>query len=455
MDRRNFLKTSGAAIGSMMAYSALGNTLANAAQTAGNKKIRYAMVGCGHRGSGMWGKSLVDEGYKEYIDFVGLCDTNPGRLEYAKKVMQIPDCPTFAATDFDKMMRETRPDVVMITTPDSLHDEYIVRTLELGANAITEKPMTTDEDKCQKILDAEIRTGKKVTVAFNYRYSPHRAKIYELLRAGEIGDITSVDFHWYLNTQHGSDYFRRWHAYRKNSGSLLVHKSSHHFDLLNWWINSEPEEVFSYGALEFYGKNGKQRGKNCRLCVHKTDCQFYWDINDSKRLTEMFPQNEHYDGYFRDGCVFREDIDIFDKMAVQIRYMNKVQVSYSLTAYSPYEGYRIAFNGTKGRLEAWIKEKQPWEEYENDDVLMLTHNFGKRKFIRITPEEGGHGGGDPRLHAYLFKGENQADSLNQSAGVRAGAMAVLVGIAARKSIDSGLPVKIESLTSLKPKITAH
>jgi hypothetical protein len=135
--------------------------------------------------------------------------------------------------------------------------------------------------------------------------------------------------------------------------------------------------------------------------------------------------------------------------------MNKVQVSYSLTTYSPYEGYRIAFNGTKGRLETWIKEKQPWEEYEEDDVLMLTHNFGKRKFIRVQPQEGGHGGGDPRLHAYLFKGENQADPLNQAAGVRAGAMAILVGIAARKSIDTGAPVKIEGLTSLKPQITAY
>jgi len=71
---------------------------------------------------------------------------------------------------------------------------------------------------------------------------------------------------------------------------------------------------------------------------------------------DLYVANEKYDGYLRDGCVFREDIDIFDQMAVQIKYANKIQVSYSLTAYSPYEGYRISFNGTKGKLDVWNKE---------------------------------------------------------------------------------------------------
>jgi predicted dehydrogenase len=446
MERRDFLKTSGAAIGSMMAYSVIGKPLVEAVGST-SKKIRYAVVGCGHRGSGMWGKQLVDTGYKEYIDFVGLCDTNPGRLEFMKKAIAV-DCPVF--TDFDKMLKETKPDTVMVTTPDGTHDQFIIKALEFGADVITEKPMTTDETKCQAILDAQARTGRKVTVTFNYRYSPHRARLYELLRAGEIGEITSVDFHWYLDTSHGADYFRRWHAYRAVSGSLLLHKATHHFDLLNWWLASEPEEVFAYGALEFYGKNGKFRGKNCRLCGHQAACDFYRDFTKDKRMTELYFDNEHYDGYFRDGCVFREDIDIFDKMAVQIRYASKVQVSYSLTTYSPYEGYRIAFNGTNGRLEAWIKERQPWEE-EDGDVIYLTKNFGKRKIIRIMPQSGGHGGGDPLLHARIFKDQNQPDTLRQAAGVRDGAMSVLIGIAARNSIDSGKPVRIDSLTSLKPK----
>lgn len=441
MHRRNFLQQSGSLIaGSLIAESVLANT----SLTTPFAKKRIAMVGTGVRGIGMWGKPVIKE-FADQVEFVGLCDINPGRVETAKKVMGL-SCPTF--TDFDKMMKDTKPDQLLVMTVDGTHHEFIIKGMEYGADIITEKPMTIDEQKCQAILDAEKKTGKKVTVTFNYRYSPHRQKIYELLRNDTIGKITSVDFHWYLNTSHGADYFRRWHRLRKNGGSLLVHKSTHHFDLLNWWINSEPEQVFAYGALEHYGKNNSFRHTHCRPCPHKKECKFYWDMTQNANLMELYAANEQYDGYHRDGCVWKEDIDIFDKMAVQIRYANKVQVSYSLTAYSPYEGYRIAFNGTKGRIDAWIKESQPWEE-EPYDEIQVTANFGKREIIRIPNNEAGHGGGDTRLRKQVFTpGE---DPYHQSAGSRDGAMSILIGIAARNSIDTGKPITIADLTSLKPK----
>ena len=441
MHRRNFLQQSGSLIaGSLIAES----VLASESLTAPFAKKRIAMVGTGVRGIGMWGKPVIKE-FADQVEFVGLCDINPGRVETAKKAMGL-SCPTF--TDFDKMMKELKPDQLLVMTVDGTHHEFIIKGMEYGADIITEKPMTIDEQKCQAILDAEKKTGKKVTVTFNYRYSPHRQKIYELLRNDTIGKITSVDFHWYLNTSHGADYFRRWHRLRKNGGSLLVHKATHHFDLLNWWINSEPEQVFAYGALEHYGKNNPFRHTHCRPCPHKKECKFYWDMTKSASLMELYADNEKYDGYHRDGCVWKEDIDIFDKMAVQIRYANKVQVSYSLTAYSPYEGYRIAFNGTKGRIDAWIKESQPWEE-EPYDEIQVTANFGKREIIRIPNNEAGHGGGDVRLRKQVFT--PGADPYHQSAGSRDGAMSILIGIAARNSIDSGKPISIADLTSLKPK----
>lgn len=407
-------------------------------------KTRIALVGTGSRGLSMWGKPTISE-FSDTHEFVGLCDINPGRVETGKKFLGL-SCPTY--TDFDKMMKEVKPDKLLVMSVDGVHHEHIIKGLEYGADVITEKPMTIDEKKCEAIIQAERKTGKKVTVTFNYRYSPHRQKIYELLRKDAIGKITSVDFHWYLDVRHGADYFRRWHRLRKNGGSLLVHKASHHFDLLNWWIDSDPEEVSALGSLDFYGKNNTFRHTHCRPCPHKQECKFYRDITKDQWMMELYAANEKYDGYHRDGCLFREDIDIFDKMAVQIKYANKVNVSYSLTTYSPYEGYRIAFNGTKGRLDAWIKESQPWKEEEAVDEIWVTPNFGQREIIKIPNNEAGHGGGDVRLRKQVFTpGE---DPYRQAAGSRDGSMAALVGIAARNSIDSGKPVRIADLTSLKP-----
>ena len=439
LSRRNFISTGSTLVAGAMVANPL------SALPYKNEKMKVVLVGTGIRGTSMWGRSVAQE-YSDQVEFVALCDTNPGRLEYAKGYMGV-DCPLYS--DFDKMINETKPDTVIVTTVDSTHHEYIVKAMEMGCNVITEKPMTTDEDKCQAILDAQQKTGQDVIVTFNYRYSPHRQKMKELLMQGRIGKVTSVDFHWYLDVYHGADYFRRWHGKEEFGGTLFVHKATHHYDLLNWWLDSEPVEVYANGELEFYGKNNSFRHTNCRPCPHKDKCDFHWDITQNKRLMDLYANNEHHDGYLRDGCVWSEDIDVPDKMGAQIKYANGVQVSYSCTTYSPYEGYRIAFNGTKGRLEAWIHERQPWvmEEY---DELRVTDNFGYTQLIQIPHGGGGHGGGDTRLKDKIFLNPDLPDPYRQSAGARDGAMSILVGVAARKSVKEQRMVRIDELTSLTP-----
>ena len=430
------------------------------------KKLKIALVGTGIRGTTFWGKRLLDQ-YSDVLEFVGLCDINPGRLEFAKKYMGA-SCPTF--TDFEKMIRTSKPELVIVTTKDSTHHQFIIKGMEMGCDVLTEKPLTTDETKCQAILDAERKTNKNLIVGFNYRWSPYATKIKELLMNNAIGKITSVDFHWYLNTYHGASYFRRWHGQMESSGSLWVHKSTHHFDLLNWWINSEPSEVFAYGDLEFYGRNGSVRGEMCRSCQHKSSCDFYWDINKDQFLKELYVDHEKHDGYIRDNCLFRKEIDIYDKMSAQVKYQNNVQLNYSLTTYSPLEGWRAAFNGTEGRLEAWsdipyyenvgidqaeMHAREMDQTNKGDLSLepMVLHKLWKKhETIQVSIDKTGHGGGDEKLHENLFLNNGTMDPYGRAAGSRDGAMSILVGIGARKSIESGQPVKISGLTDLEPKI---
>ena len=447
ISRRKFIATTGVLASSSLIKGVNIKKISNKAElpTKHSSKIRVSLVGTGSRGCGMWGRDLVKR-YPNYLEFVGLCDINPGRLAFGKEHIGV-NCPTF--TDFEKMMKDTKPDLLIVTTVDATHHEFIIRGMELGADVLTEKPMTIDEQKVQAILDAEKKTGKSCRVTFNYRYSPHRAKMWELLRAGEIGELTSVDFHWYLDTSHGADYFRRWHRLKEKGGSLWVHKASHHFDLLNWWIDSDPEIVYGLGSLEFYGKNGTMRAENCRTCKHTKECKFYWDVTRNDYNKKLYVDNEKYDGYLRDGCVFKNDVNIYDKMAASIKYKNGVQVSYSLTTYSPYEGYRIAFNGTKGRIDAWIQESRPVSDANYDEIVIF-RNFGKREYIQIPYGTSGHGGGDNLLRDQVFI-PNTPDPLRQTAGIRDGALACLVGIAARKSIETKQPVNIGDLTTIQPK----
>ncbi|MEM9525884.1 MAG: Gfo/Idh/MocA family oxidoreductase [Bacteroidota bacterium] len=461
MQRRQFLRNSAF----FTAMLASGQADAFTAWKNGEQK-RIALVGTGIRGSTLWGKNIVDN-YSKEARFVGMCDVNPGRLATVLG-MTGARCPTF--TDFDEMMRKTVPGWVIVTTVDNTHHEFIIKAMEAGANVITEKPMTTTAEACQAILDAQKRTGKKVLVTFNYRHQPHATAIKQLLHDERVGKITSVDFHWYLNVYHGASYFRRWHGYTEKSGSLWVHKATHHFDLLNWWLDAAPVEVMAYGELEHYGKNGSFRGKNCRRCDYKKACKYYWDITDNDFLMKLYAKNEKYDGYLRDGCVYREGIDIWDKMSAQIKYDNGVLVNYSLTTYSPYEGWRIGFNGWNGRIDSWQDipyQQGEYSESEQADLHaaemqsgreetptefheIILHESFKKDFdsIKVPKYRYGHGGGDKRMLDYLFVNPDAADPLSHMAGTRDGALSILVGIAARKSIAEERPVRLDELVKV-------
>ena len=161
---------------------------------------------------------------------------------------------------------------------------------------------------------------------------------------------------------------------------------------------------------------------------------------------KLYVGAEDVDGYHRDGCVFREDVDIYDTMSAVVKYSNGAHMNYSLNAFMPFEGYRLAFNGEKGRLEIRDYERQPWP-IEVETEVYLTRSFGKREQIPIAKGEGGHSGGDSRLQDQIFRKPNVPSHMRLPDS-RAGAMSCLTGIAARKSVELKRPVRIAELVRL-------
>jgi predicted dehydrogenase len=447
-DRRAMLKTAGAAAVGLSAI----------AQAAAGRR-KYVNVGVGSR-SRMYLDAITTT-FKDGNELVGICDTNPGRLELASKrvVANGAKAPKkYAADDFDRMIKELKPDCVIVTCPDAWHDDYIVRALDAGCDCITEKPLTTTAEKAQRILDACKRNNRHVRVLFNYRYSPPRTQIKDLLMNNAIGDVLSIDFQWLLNTSHGADYFRRWHSQKDISGGLMVHKSTHHFDLVNWWLGSDPELVMAYGKKEYYTpKMAKRMGlashhERCHTCPEKDKCTFFLDITKDKNFKELYFDNEKFDGYFRDRCVWRPDIDIEDTMNVIVKYKTGATLSYSLNAMNSWEGYNIAFNGTKGRIEHSIVEggaisagavgyQGREQDRERTRIIPLR---GKAEDLEVWTGTGGHGGGDNVMLTEVF-GKAEEDKYKRAADERSGLYSILIGAAANQCFASGNSVKIADL----------
>ena len=413
---------------------------------------RYAIVGTGVRGRCMYAQPLCTD-FSATTELVALCDSNALRLDAVAR--QLPrKLATF--TDFNEMLAKTDPDGVIVATTDSAHAEYITTTLAVEKRVICEKPVCITADQCRTILAAQDRSTATCLVTHNARYGAPENRIHELLRSGRIGQPLFMQFDETLDRCHGADYFRRWHRQMANSGGLLIHKASHHFDLLNWWAASKPAKVTAQGALRFYGAAGPFRSARCLDCPHAEQCEFYADLFHEEEYRRFYLEAESADGYHRDGCVFAPEIDIHDQMAALIEYEKGIQASYTLSAYCPYESQRVVIEGTKGRIEYFARigtgltsDKDQLPGIEEILTHRITLYVASEGFwdVPIAQAQGGHGGADPKLLDEFFGRDFQAEPTDHMAPLDQAVQAVLIGLAANASIATGASVDVQSLLS--------
>jgi predicted dehydrogenase len=426
-------------------------------------KKRYAVCGVSNRAMGMFIGPMLST-FANHTEVVGLLDIDPKRHDVCKgKFPQLADVNVYGPEDFKRMVAETKPDVIIVTGRDDTHAGYIVQALEHDLDVLTEKPMATTGADCRRIMDAEAKSKGKVTVTFNYRYAPIHTKIKEMVLEGKLGRITSVDLNWYIDTYHGASYFKRWNRIREISGGLSIHKSSHHFDLVNWWIGQKPVEAFAFGALNYYGPEGelnpkKEDGRHCSTCEVKADCNYFtrWstrsrDLNVKDdhlgALGNMRP-TEAYSNYRPDACIYDSEINIEDTYTATVRYDQGALLSYSVNFSVPYEGYRLAINGTKGRLETTeyhMPARVPFPTpVQTIDYFPM---FGSKETIHVVHREGGHGGGDPVLLEDLFLGPDPKRPYTILSGSEDGADSIGTGEAVWRSVKEKRAVRIDEVLS--------
>ncbi|HBE02067.1 MAG TPA: oxidoreductase [Spirochaetia bacterium] len=422
---------------------------------------KYAVCGISNRAIGMFIRPIMEK-FGTSAVLCAVLDPDARRYEVLKQ-----NCPGAekipfyqGEEKFGSMLSETRPDVIISAGIDRTHMSYILKALENNLDVLSEKPMVTTAEDAGKILAAEKKSRGKITVTFNVRYNPLSMAVKDIIHEGKIGRITYVDLNWCVDTYHGSSYFMRWNRLRKNSGGLSIHKSTHHFDLINWWINQKPLEVSAFGARNYFGPESeynpaKKDGRHCGSCAEREQCRYYsrWH----SRTDDAAPADDHlntvnkgraagdYTGYSPDMCIYDSEIDIEDTYVANIRYDQGAFLSYSVNFSAPYEGFRVTINGTKGRLETC--------EYQAPDRLTFTPPeqtidyfplFGARQTIRVVKNKGGHGGADPLLQEDLFISP-LVRPYEMNAGSLAGALSVAMGEAVWKSSKENKIIRINDL----------
>lgn len=430
-------------------------------------KTRYALCGVSTRGISHFALPLLGlngEGgpnFNETSELVGLLDMDEDRMQaFLKKIDRKIAC--YPAGALKTMIREARADVVLVATPDGVHGDNIVEALEAGCDVIVEKPMVSACEDIPRIRKTELRTGRRVRVAFNFRYVPVHKQLKRMILADKLGRITNIEFAYNLDPRHGSSYFYRWNRERARSGGLSVHKSCHHLDLINWLLDDVPEEVFAFGARNYYGKAGALRpldreGNPLSPAEEKRRCPIFQKYYAGKFTPEsnsvhggIYPIP--YAAQYADAprYIYDDVIDIEDTYSALVRYREGAVLNYSCNFCAAWEGYILGINGTKGRAEI-VSHTQPQADgtvaspKEGNQILYYPL-FGGREEIEIPRIAGGHGGADYVMQNDLFNQLSaESEELRLVAGSGDGAVSVAMGEAIWRSIAECRSISIPHL----------
>jgi predicted dehydrogenase len=428
----------------------------------------YAICGLSSRAIGHFALPLIgNPKLPEYGDYsahgrlVAILDLDPERVA-AFNQNQGCSIPYYPADAFDRMMAETKPDVVVVTSSDVHHATYIIAALRHHRDVIAEKPMVINGEQARAVIEAERASRGRVRVAHNYRYTPLHKAIKRMILDGRLGRIVHAQMIYLLDTYHGSSYFYRWNRDRAMSGGLTVTKGCHHFDLLNWWLDDVPEEVFAFGTRNYYGSESpynpsRQKGHELTVDEQKDRCPYHlrWNVqgvrppkDDHLRAHEAAFSLPMKAQYPRALGLYDKEIAIEDTYSATICYRGGASAIYSLNASSPWEGYILGIQGTHGRLETTHYVAPSRCPFPADERQTITYYpmFGERQIHEVRHVEGGHGGADDVLKYDMFVAPGpESEELKIAAGTREGALAVAVGEAVWRSVAEKKPMKITDL----------
>jgi predicted dehydrogenase len=362
-----------------------------------DKPVTAIVCGAGNRGNVYGGYSLT---YPDKLDIVGVAEPVPIRNERYATKHAIPEENRFTTWE-DVFNRPKFADAIIITTPDNLHYGPCMKALAMGYDVLLEKPISPSEKECRDILALAKKTGRIVAVCHVLRYAPYFVKLRELIQSKAIGEIVSVQHLEPIEHAHMSHSYVRgnWHN-SKQTTPIILAKSCHDLDILRWMIGKPSKSIHAFGDLKWFTKKNAPTGSTERCtdgCAVESECpysaleiyyrkrqrNYVFDLPDDKsKQAEYVLEQLKTTNYGR--CVYRMDNDQPDHYVTNILFDESVTASFSMEAFTSYEGRRTRVMGSHGDIVG-----------DMNSFTITNFKSGKKEEWKETTD--GHGGGDWRL----------------------------------------------------------
>lgn len=434
---------------------------------------RYALIGVSNRGVASFARPLLGvaggtdsalgygasaDDFSAYGQLVAVLDADRVRAQaFADTMLPTghPGVALYTPDQLDALFTEMRPDAVIIASPDHTHGAYIEAALARGVEVISEKPMVATAAQAARVLAAEQASTASVRVTHNLRYTARHRAIKELLDAGAVGRVLHVALDYRVDVRHGASYFLRWNRRRSASGGLTIHKSSHHLDLIAWWLGQRAATAYALGGRDYYGPTGAHRPAGASTAEVRAADPYYRaqlgsgtfpdDAAEARRGLFDLPYEVQYPAG-QDLYLYDEEIDIEDHVSALLTFDGGASAAYSVTFSSPWEGYRATITGAHGVIEAFTGRTPQGEALPGSGELVLRPLFAPPEQVEVASVTGGHDGADPLMRRDLFVGpDEESRRLGLAASAAEGAYAVAAGEALWRSIAEQRVVSVPEL----------
>lgn len=421
------------------------------------EKLKYILIGAGNRG-GTYSASGFEYGK---FEMVAVADPDDFLRNYIGDKYNVPVDKRFRSYE-EVLSLEKFADFAMITTQDQLHFAPAMMAIDRGYNLLLEKPIAPTPEECLAIANAAEAKGVRVLVCHVLRYTPFCRKVKEVIASGKLGKIRSVVHSEGVGNIHYShSYVRGNWRNSETSSDMLLAKSCHDLDLLQWLLGSQCKKVQSFGSQSYFIHENCPEGapKRCiEGCPHSGECPYdarkiYRDFSYEEggwlrcaATAREFPTDEDIDWVLRESkygrCVFQCDNNVVDHQTVNLEYENGETVVFTMAAFNK-GGRRIHIMGTKGELISTDFNTFSLFLYCDEDKNSPRYGHNLELNVRTKDGEieqttsGGHGGGDAGIMHDLWMLLGEGKTTSSISDVRTSANNHLTVFAAEQSRKNG------------------
>ncbi len=367
------------------------------------KKIGIAILGTGGRSQSVVENLLKDSNGNAVIKAV--YDPDNAEMDYALNRWQVKDAKKCAS--YAEAIAEPGVEWVMVFSPNVFHKEQILAAFAANKHVFTEKPLATEIEACQEIYEAHQKSNVLFATGFVLRYAPIYRRAKEILKSGKLGKLLLIEGNENITPQHGGYIMCNWRRDSKISGPHILEKCCHDLDLINWYVESLPSKVASFGGREFF-------------------------IPENRNLEDKYGKKAFCT--WRDPHAtetpFTNDSDMMDTQVAIAEYRNRIRVTFTATMSNAMPERRLVFHCTEGTMFVELyKMELKYSVIGSDEVH--TVNF---------PTDG-HAGGDQVIMKEIY--DSMANGTAPVCGGNEGLESAVLALALDQAAQTGTLVDLE------------